>query len=94
MTDVVVDLDPVALPHPEVAAMPADRQANLATARLIGRSLTLCAQRLGVPMDGVGFDDLSGAVIDRILERLLATGQIDAVEYRAIHQAREVLLPR
>jgi hypothetical protein len=81
----------------EVQALPADRVSDLELARLVGRSLALAALRLGVPTDGAGFDDLSESILEGILERWRATGQIDetdATQYRVIFRTREMLAPR
>jgi hypothetical protein len=94
MMDAGDDAEPVGIPHPEVLAMPADRQADLAVARLVGRTLSIAAAKLGIPTVDVGFDDLCDRVLDGMLERWRATGQIDTDQYRAIFRTRELLAPR
>jgi hypothetical protein len=83
--------------EPATPSLPADRVSDLALARLIGRSLARAALRLGVPTDGAGFDDLSEHILEDILERWRATGQIDetdAGQYRVIFRTREMLASR
>jgi hypothetical protein len=74
--------EPVESEHPEVANVPAERKQDIEHARLIGRVLSLAAQRLGLPCDKdlrPVCDGIIGAARD---------GRADPLEYRIAYWLR------
>jgi len=79
MVDTVDIVNAVGPEPPELANLPADRQSDTELVRLIGRLLTVTAEKLGVPYQHVGFDDLCQRIITAA-----QGGKLDPADYRAV----------
>jgi hypothetical protein len=74
----------------EPATLPADRAGDLELARRIARVLLPAARTLGIPHEGIAFDDLARQVF-KIATADPKRCPLDSATFQAVYEIREVL---
>ncbi len=93
LVETVEQVEPAELPHPEVLAVPADLRGDLDLARLVARALLGAARTLGIPPEGLAFDDLCREVYGAAVANP-RNCPLDSATFKAVWEIREVITPR